>query len=232
MTAPMILAVDTATEVCSVSLLADQLLARSEVVGQKHSERVLPMVDDVLRDAGCRLPDIDAFAFGAGPGSFTGLRIACGVVQGLAYGCARPVVGVCNLRALAYAAAAELAPGAVILTAIDARMHEVYCAVYRNDEDVSEVRAPALERPDALESIVRQTGAQAVTGNALSAFPDISFGPVRLLPEARADAALIARLARGDFLRGRGVPAADATPLYVRDRVALTVDERLARVPA
>src|SRR5512134_1312525 len=105
MSVPVILAIDTATEACSVALLhAGGLVVHSETVGQKHSERVLPLVDAVLAEAGVPLRAVDAFAFGAGPGSFTGLRIACGVVQGLAYGCRRPVVGVGNLRALAAAA--------------------------------------------------------------------------------------------------------------------------------
>ena len=101
MTAPVILAIDTATELCSVAVLHAGLVERTEEVGQKHSDRVLPFVDAVLREAELRLRDVDAFAFGAGPGSFTGLRIACGVVQGLAYASGRPVVAIGNLRALA-----------------------------------------------------------------------------------------------------------------------------------
>ena len=118
MTAPVILAIDTATELCSVAVLHARLDERCEAVGQKHSERVLPLVDLVLREAGLRLRDVDAFAFGAGPGSFTGLRIACGVVQGLAYACRRPVVAVGNLRALAAAAFARCPAAATALSAI------------------------------------------------------------------------------------------------------------------
>ncbi|MGE5161607.1 MAG: tRNA (adenosine(37)-N6)-threonylcarbamoyltransferase complex dimerization subunit type 1 TsaB [Betaproteobacteria bacterium] len=233
MSAPAILAIDTATELCSVALLQARLVERSEAVGQKHSDRVLPLVDEVLREGGLQLADVDAFAFGAGPGSFTGLRIACGVVQGLAYARKRPVVAVGNLRSLAAAAFAGHPRARVALVAIDARMHEAYCAVYRNDDDVTELRAAALESPAALDAIRREVGADLVAGDALSAFPGAwaNGGDVRL-PRLRGSAGDIARLARIDIARGRAVAAAEAMPLYVRDRVALTIDERRQRVTA
>lgn len=233
MTAPIILAIDTATELCSVALLHEELVERSEPVGQRHSDRVLPLVDDVLRECGLQLRDVDAFAFGAGPGSFTGLRIACGVVQGLAYASQRPAVAVGNLRALA-AAAFRLHPGrGIAMAAIDARMHEAYCGVYRNDEEVTELRAASLEAPAALEAIAHETDAEVVAGDALTVFPE-AWGEIAAerLPGLRGSAADIARLARIDFEGGRAVPAALAMPLYVRDRVALTIDERRLKVTA
>ena len=234
MAAPVILALDTATEQCSVAVLhAAGLTEFSEAVGQKHSERVLPLVDAALRQAGLQLRDVDVFAFGAGPGSFTGLRIACGVVQGLAYGCGRPVVGIGNLRALAAAAFRVVPKADSALVAIDARMHEAYCGAYRNDDEVSELRAPALEAPAALVALRREAGVSVVAGDALTIFPD-AWGDdaAERLPDVRGSAADIARLARIDFERGRAVRAADAMPLYVRDRVALTVDERRQKVTA
>jgi tRNA threonylcarbamoyladenosine biosynthesis protein TsaB len=231
MTAPVILAIDTATEQCSVAVLHARLDERLEAVGQKHSERVLPLVDEVLRAAGLRLQDIDAFAFGAGPGSFTGLRIGCGVVQGLAYASRRPVVAVGNLRALAAAAFLQRPSATVALSAIDARMQEAYCGVYRNDDEVTELRAPTVEAPAALDAMRRECGADLVAGDALTAFAGAwTAGAFESLPEVRATAAGIARLARGDFSRGRAVPAAEAMPVYVRDRVALTIDERRQKV--
>jgi tRNA threonylcarbamoyladenosine biosynthesis protein TsaB len=227
-----VLAIDTATEVCSVALLhGDRLIERCEVVGQKHSERVLPMVDTVLADAGIPLSRVDLFAFGAGPGSFTGLRIACGVVQGLAYGCGRPVVGVGNLRALAAAGFARRPTGTRLLAAIDARMSETYCAVYRNDGDLTELRAPALEAPAALAGIASASDADLVAGDALVAFPAAwhGAGAAEQISEVRATAGTIARLARSDAARGKAVTAAEAMPLYVRDQVALTIDERRRR---
>jgi tRNA threonylcarbamoyladenosine biosynthesis protein TsaB len=232
MAAPTILAIDTATELCSVAVLhGDRTIALTEAVGQKHSERVLPLVDAVLRQAALRMNEIDAFAFGAGPGSFTGLRIACGVVQGLAHASRRPVVPVGNLRALAARAFADHPRAASALTAIDARMQEAYCGVYRNDEEVSEVRAAALECPRALPEIAREAGVDLVAGDALSVFADVWAGlAVERDPASRGGAAEFARLAQVDLLRGRGVPAAQAMPAYVRDRVALTIDERRRKV--
>jgi len=194
---------------------------------------VLPLVEAALRAAGLELRDVDAFAFGAGPGSFTGLRIACGVVQGLAYACNRPVVGVGNLRALAAAAFRTLPKAGSVLVAIDARMREAYCGAYRNDDEVSELRAPALEAPAALVAIRRAAELAVVAGDALRIFPDVwGDDAAERLPDVRGSAADIARLARIDFARGRAVRAADAMPLYVRDRVALTVDERRQKVTA
>ncbi|MGB2818341.1 MAG: tRNA (adenosine(37)-N6)-threonylcarbamoyltransferase complex dimerization subunit type 1 TsaB [Burkholderiaceae bacterium] len=228
MAAPVILAIDTATELCSVAVLhGERCIARTENVGQKHSDRVLPLVDALLGEAGLRLNAIDAFAFGAGPGSFTGLRIACGVVQGLAYASGRPVVAIGNLRALAARALAEQPAVPSVLAAIDARMQEAYCGVYRNDEAVTELRGPTLEAPVALPGIAREAGVGLVAGDALTVFAD-AWGELAVPRAARTrgDAADIARLARIDFLRGLSVRAADAMPAYVRDRVALTIDER------
>ena len=234
MAAPVILAIDTATELCSVAVLhGDRTIAQTEDVGQKHSDRVLPLVDAMLGQAGLRMNEVDAFAFGAGPGSFTGLRIACGVVQGLAYACSRPVVAVGNLRALAARAFADHPLAASALTAIDARMQEAYCGVYRNDDEVSEIRAPTLEAPVALPQIAREAGVGLVAGDALTVFPAVWAGlAVVCDPASRGGAVEIARLARIDFLRGRAVRAADAMPAYVRDRVALTIDERRRKVGA
>ena len=233
MTAPVILAIDTATELCSVAVLHARLVEHCEAVGQKHSDRVLPMIDAVLREVGLELRAVDVFAFGAGPGSFTGLRIACGVVQGLAYACRRPVVAIGNLRALAAAGFARHPGAAIALAAIDARMHEAYCGVYRNDDQVSEVRPPALESPAMLESIRQETGADLIGGDALKVFPEAWGTPTGArLPDLRGSAAEIARLARIDFARGRAVAARDAMPHYVRDRVALTIDERQQKATA
>jgi tRNA threonylcarbamoyladenosine biosynthesis protein TsaB len=234
MAAPIILAIDTATELCSAALLhGDRLIERTEDVGQKHSDRLLPLVDAVLAAAGLSLSQVDAFAFGAGPGSFTGLRIACGVVQGLAYGCSRPVVPVGNLRGLAAVAFAERPQADCALVAIDARMNEAYCGIYRNDAEISEVRGAALELPGALVEVAREAGVDLVAGNALTAFPGAwERLAVDRLPHVRSSAGAIARLAQSDFERGRSVRAADAMPVYVRDRVALTIDERRQRVIA
>ena len=116
-----ILALETSTEYCSVALWQDGALReRCELVGQKHSEVLLGMVDAVLQEAGCRMQDMGGIAFGMGPGSFTGVRIACGVAQGLAFGAILNVVGVCTLQALADASGKEK-----VIAALDARMGEL-----------------------------------------------------------------------------------------------------------
>jgi tRNA threonylcarbamoyladenosine biosynthesis protein TsaB len=232
MSAPCILAVDTATEVCSVALLCGALhVARSESVGQRHSERVLPMVDEVLRESQLVLRDVDFLAFGAGPGSFTGLRIACGIVQGLAWGAGRQVIPVGNLQALAARVFADAPEAATVLCAIDARMQEAYCAVYRRGEEVAELVAPSLARPAQLEALARDV--DAVAGDALTVFADAwSAGPRLRFPVLRANASDIARLASTPAGLAMAVDAAAAMPLYVRDQVALTTSQRRARAPA
>jgi len=187
------------------------------------------MAQQLLADSGVALADLDAVAFGAGPGSFTGLRIACGVAQGLAYGIDRPVVAVVNLAALALHAG-ELAPGARrIAVAIDARMDEVYWAAYELSGDRAvELAPPALAPAQALPALLAPLAPDTLAGDALTVFAR-ALAPVAVatrLPQARAGAGAIARLASVDLAQGRALPAAQAMPMYVRDRVARTIDER------
>lgn len=229
MAAPTVLAIDTATEVCSVAVLrGEQLFELVETVGHRHSERALPMIDAALSNAELTLSAIDVFAFGAGPGSFTGLRIACGIAQGLAYGKRKRVVPIGNLRALAARAFSAVDEGKLLLAAIDARMNEAYCAIYQRDESVSEIRVPALERPLILSQLAMTEKVDIVAGNALNIFagawpPD---KPWISLPGVTPTASDIAQLARIDAERGLAVSPEQAMPVYVRDHVALTIDER------
>jgi tRNA threonylcarbamoyladenosine biosynthesis protein TsaB len=233
MTSPCLLALDTATETCSVALLKDGgVVLRSEAVGQRHSERALPMVDAILRDNNTALGQLDAIAFGAGPGSFTGLRIACGLAQGLAWGAGKRVIAVGNLMALA-ARAFDQAPDCLsVLCAIDARMHEAYCAVYQRGPEILEVRTPQLARPGELAALAAD--ADAVAGDALAAFPEVmpGLGERLLLPGLRADAGDIVRLAATPAMIARAVAPHEAMPVYVRDHVALTTEERRLRTAA
>ncbi|MGB5493340.1 MAG: tRNA (adenosine(37)-N6)-threonylcarbamoyltransferase complex dimerization subunit type 1 TsaB, partial [Sedimenticolaceae bacterium] len=128
-----LLAIDTTEDACSAALLIDSEVAeRFEIVPRRHSEILLPMMDGLLSDAGLRLRDLDALAFARGPGSFTGVRIAVSVAQGAAFGAQLPVVPVSSLQALAQGVRREQAAGAV-LSALDARMREVYWGGYRAD---------------------------------------------------------------------------------------------------
>jgi tRNA threonylcarbamoyladenosine biosynthesis protein TsaB len=228
---PTILAIDTAADRCTIALArAGRVESSAGPAGAPHLEQVIPMIDALLARCAVRLEDCDALAFGSGPGSFTGLRIACGVAQGLAYGCARPLIAVGNLRALAYGAAAAEA-GARMLAAVDARMRQVYWAAFDAADGQWQEAAPAAVADAAdLAALVERWRPSVIAGNALGAYaadwPPAM--PARRCGAARADAAAIAALACIDLAAGRVVAPQAAAPVYVRDRVALTIAERRA----
>jgi tRNA threonylcarbamoyladenosine biosynthesis protein TsaB len=217
-----LLALDTSTEACSVALLLDgELHMLFELTERGHAELVLPMVDELLTAAGLMLTDLDGIAFGRGPGAFTGLRIASGVTQGLALGAALPVAPVSSLAAVAEQVAA--ASGETVLVCNDARMGEVYWGVFRREADgnVTALTDEAVSPPDAVGVGIP---AKHVAGNALGRYPALAD---RLRTAGlqfhegvypRADA--IARLGVRALAAGRGVPAEQALPVYVRDTVA------------
>ena len=221
-----ILALDTSTEYCSVALWQDGATAeRCELVGQKHSELLLEMLDGVLRETGVALAQLDGIAFGAGPGSFTGVRIACGVAQGLALGADLPVLGVCTLQALAQASGHDK-----VIAALDARMAEVYHAAYeKRDGDWAVVSGPGLCLPQHAP-LVQGAGwfgagnGYLAHGESLRAryAANLTAVDARVVPQAAA----IAQLAATMLAAGQGVDAAQAVPLYLRDRVALKTSER------
>ena len=221
-----ILALDTSTEHCSVALLHDgKLTFREALAGQKHSELILAMIDAVLVASGLELAHLHGIAFGAGPGSFTGLRIACGVAQGLAFGTGLPVVPVGTLLALAEAAGAPR-----VVTCLDARMGEIYHAAYqRNGTGWSETVMPNVCKADAAPALeggnwVGCGSAFEVYGDALATRYHGQLASVQSLafPHARD----VAQLALPVFAAGHGVPAEQALPLYVRDKVARKMHEQ------
>lgn len=221
-----VLALDTATSHCSAALWSGRLVAeRSAHAGQSHSDLVLAMIDAVLTEGGIPLQAIDGIAFGRGPGSFTGLRIACGVAQGLAFAAGVRVLGIDTLLAMAEGAAASR-----VVCCLDARMNEVYHAAYsRRDETWHAVSAPSVCSPGAVPALTGDgwiacgSGFSAYAGAALGVY-DGQLAAVRAdaVPHARD----IARLAAMEFALGGGVAAEQAAPLYVRDKVALKTDER------
>jgi tRNA threonylcarbamoyladenosine biosynthesis protein TsaB len=224
-----LLAFDTSTEWCSVALGdGTHWQIRDEHAGQTHSERLLPMVRELLAAAGWTLGELDGIAFGAGPGSFTGVRIGCGVAQGLALGIDRAVVPVPTLAAIAHAV--WRADGATrVVACLDARMREVYVAAYeRGPEAWSEVHAPAVLPPVSVALTLPGTWVGA--GNGFAAYPELAalLGLARVDAAARPGAQSIAELALPRLIAGEGVDAAAALPLYVRHRVALTAAERAA----
>lgn len=220
-----IAAIETSGEWCSVALaLGGELRARGRHAGTRHSELALPMLEALLAEAGLAASQLDAVAFGEGPGSFTGLRIACGIAQGLAFGRDLPVLGISSFEAIAEASGA-----ARVAACIDARMHEVYYA--------------ALEKKDGRWTVV--TGARCVPpqavpapagegwvgcGSGFAAFPDLLKGRLAATrPQVRPAAFAVATLAAPRLERGEGVDAAAALPVYLRDKVAFTKQELESR---
>ena len=221
-----ILAVETSTEYCSVALWQDGAISeRCELVGQKHSELLMEMLGQLLQEANVTLTQLDGIAFGKGPGSFTGVRIACGVAQGLALGANLKVVGVCTLQALAQAAGQNK-----VIAALDARMGEIYLAAYENTNDKwCEVVEPCLCK---IENAPLLAGNEwhavgsgfAVKEGALST----QYGGQILNVDAQAvpQASAVAQIAALEFSKGNAVDAALALPLYLRDKVAYKTSER------
>ena len=239
-----ILAVETSTEWCSVALGraatdgAAECFSRHEHTGARSSSRVLPAAGEVLAEAGIRLADCAAIAFGAGPGSFTGLRTACGVAQGLAFGADLPVIPVNVLMACAESVrnvtrdGTALPAGTAVLVAIDARMDEAYAATFRWDEaSGGEWVMDGAMQVGAPESIAAPEGDFWLAGNALTVFGDrltAAARAARTVPEAMPDARAMVSIAQRALARGETIAAADAMPIYVRDKVAQTIVEREA----
>ena len=253
--AQQLLALETSSSVCDVALLsanAEAFTVRSlshDATGE-HAERLLPMVDELLSQAGLRRTDLDAVAFGQGPGGFTGLRVACGVAQGIAFALDLPVIPVVSLQA---AALRESGDEPIRIVAQDARMSEVYVAVYGKAADQSSgwhtLHEPILlDIADLIPWAVGQarqwtrhsTPAVKLLGDALDAYPEV-LGEEALARAAyaiqgnitlhrggswRASADSVARLAWPEFRAGRTMPPHHAAPLYVRDKVAYTTAER------
>lgn len=225
---PTLLAIDTSSEFASVALLyGTTVLSRLASGPQTHSQTLLPMVQQVLQEAGLRLADCTAIAFGAGPGSFTGVRTACGVAQGLAFGADRPVVAISTLEAMAQACH-ESTGATAVLALLDARMGEVYWAQYRFTPTLEIVIAPCLSAPADVAPI----GAVTACGNGLSAYAT-QFAGQPFIHDARPDlmphANQVASLARQALAAGLQVAARDAQPIYLRNKIALTTAERLLK---
>ena len=217
-----ILALDTATEACSVALLHDgRVLSHYEVAPRLHAQRLLPMIQQLLGETGIAAAQLDAIAFGRGPGAFTGVRIAIGVVQGLAFALERPVLPMSNLAVLAQRALRE--QGATqVAAAIDARMDEVYWGCYR--AEAGEMRLLGQEAvlpPEQAEAPRGASGDWFGVGTGWGSYAArIALAPVAmdggLLPHAED----LLSLAQFAWARGEAVAADQAQPVYLRDQVA------------
>ena len=226
-----LIAIETSTESCSAALLRDgNMIERSELAPRRHAELILPMIDSLLAEAGVARRQLDAVAVGRGPGAFTGVRLAISVAQGLALGLDIPVVPVSSLAALAQDAPAG--NGATILAVVDARMGEIYAGTFRRGTD---------GLVEALgEESVGQAGdlapaqAHSIVGTGWATYSEILarrlltaplFADGARYPQARA----IAQLAAPLFAAGHSVAPEQALPVYLRDKVALTLREQRAR---
>ena len=227
-----LIAIETATESCSAALLrGGKLIERSELAPRRHAELILPMIESLLAEAGVTRRQLDAVAVGRGPGAFTGVRLAISVAQGLALALDIPVVPVSSLAALAQDAPAHT-DCATILAVIDARMGEIYAGTFRRT--AQGLVEPAGEESVGLASELVLPNTECIVGSGwlayadalaarLPAAPKIADGA--RFPQARA----IAQLAAPQFAAGRSVAPELALPVYLRDKVALTLQEQQLR---
>lgn len=224
-----LLAIETATEACSVALWVDGAVhERFEVAPRQHSALVLPWAEALLAEAGLARTALDAVACGRGPGAFTGVRLAVSLTQGIALALDRPVVGVSTLAALAAQAPED---GVPVLAAIDARMGEIYAAHFSRDGgNWVSTQGERVLPPEALELPSHAvhgigTGFAALDGHLRARLSGLL---VSCDPEALPRAAAVAKLAAEAFERGEATDAALLQPAYLRDRVAQTIREREA----
>jgi tRNA threonylcarbamoyladenosine biosynthesis protein TsaB len=219
-----LLAVDTATERCSVALWIDgEVIQQERILNRAHAEVVLPMVSALLAEAGYTLNQLDGVGFGRGPGGFTGIRVAVSVAQGLAFGTGLPVLPVSDLEAIA-AGAFRLYAEPRILVCMDARMDEVYWGAYSVSEagicrhaDESVASPGTVEMPDTDPWYGAGAGFQAYPQRLRERLAALLSGvDAEMLPAAFD----IATLAAKAYARGEQLPAEQALPVYIRDRVA------------
>jgi tRNA threonylcarbamoyladenosine biosynthesis protein TsaB len=224
-----LIALETSTRLISAALWRDgEITQRSHDHPNAGSELILPWVRELLAESGIALADLDGIAYGSGPGGFTGLRLACGVTQGLAFGANLPVIGIGSLEALALASGEQN-----IYAGIDARMNEIYTAAYTvTNDEVTEILAPQVSAPDVAR--LPGDGHWIGCGDGFAAYQAmlstrLHMSADDMRPAVMPTAAAVARLAAPRFALGEGVAAAHAAPRYVRDKVALTTAERLAQ---
>lgn len=219
-----ILAVDTATEACSVALLCDgEIISRFAISPREHTQKILPMVAEVLAQAEMKLNQLDALAFGRGPGSFTGVRIGVGIAQGLALGADLPMIGVSSLMTLAQGAF-RVSGHSNVLTAIDARMSEIYCAQYQRTADgfwQGEGTEAVLIPDDFKVKFAQLTGQWGHAGTGWEAYPQLLVDNSQItdsnvsLPDAQDMLPIAAQL----WLAGAVIAVEDVEPTYLRNEI-------------
>ncbi|MDM0115371.1 tRNA (adenosine(37)-N6)-threonylcarbamoyltransferase complex dimerization subunit type 1 TsaB [Variovorax sp. J22R133] len=223
MTAVRLLAFDTSTETLSVALRhGDDVVERNSAGGAQASSTLIPAIQSLLAEAGLRLRDLDAIAFGRGPGSFTGLRTACSVAQGLGFGAGVPLLPIDTLHAVAEDARHRFGVDRVVAV-LDARMDQVYAAPYDFSGDGACDAEPRLLAPEE----VQVPAGWVLAGNAFDAYGERLPAAAARHPALPGAAAML-RLAPALLAAGCTVAPSDAWPLYVRDKVAQTTAERAA----
>lgn len=222
---PTILALETATEACSVALLHEgKILQRFEHRPQGQADLVLPMIDSLLSEAGLKTSDLDVVAFGRGPGSFTGLRIAAAVAQGIAVAAGLPVIAVSTLATVAQGVYREHGHTAVI-AAIDARMQEIYWAYYRLENGLMTLAGDERVTPPDAISVPDEGKNWAGACSGWRAYPDVLNSRLQgflgdIYPEFWPQAAHLLELAQPLWQQGGTVDAGEALPVYLRNNVA------------
>jgi tRNA threonylcarbamoyladenosine biosynthesis protein TsaB len=219
-----LLAVETATTACSAALFLDgSILERHALAPRQHAALILPMIESLLVEVDLQAGQLDAVVFGQGPGSFTGVRIAASVVQGIAFGAGLPVVPVSSLATLALGAMEESGE-AQVMAALDARMAEVYWGVYTRGDDGLPVRQAeeCVAAPDTVP--LPPPGRWIGAGSGWESYAEALMKHsgervVRVLPDLEPRARDLVRLGADRFARGMVISAEQALPVYLRDRV-------------
>lgn len=229
----LILSLDSSTDACSVALYADgRLDARFELAAKSHTQRLLPMVDELLQSNNLRLQELDAIAFGRGPGSFTGLRICMGIVQGLAFGAQLPVIPVSTLEAMAlgyYRANPDAS--LPVLVSLDARMEEVYWGLFtRKGDGVAALSDEFVMKPELLseQSVIRQLAGQFIAVGPGWHYPAMQLlAADTIVVEAQPHAEDMVLIAAQVWSAGGAMDVLDAQPVYLRDTISWQKRQRI-----
>ncbi len=225
-----ILAIDTSTSWCSVALCFDDkpIVHRHELLGSKASHHLLPWCSNLLQQYGARFSDLDALAVGVGPGAFTGVRLAVAVAQGLSVGSQLPVIPVTSLDAMAWQLIQQhpVPQNTTFIIALDARMGEVYWARYQYiNHEPKPISSIQLTAPECIED----SGQDLIAGNALAEYADDfkdHFAGRQIDPQLVPNALGIIDLAQVRYQAGQTISVEQLEPLYIRNKVALTTQER------
>jgi len=237
---PKILAIEASTEACSAALIilendancindAEQsIVSRFKLAPREHTKLILPMIEEVLEEGGCTMNDMDAIAFGRGPGAFTGLRIAAGVTQGLALSIDKPVIPVSTLSALALQASEKNYSGETIIAGLDARMGEVYWGIFEFKEDkLVLIGEEKVSKMHEVGEYIKQSDSKNFIGNG-SAWDEYSLEDstknsdqvLKIINNAFPSAIEVAKLSMAEYLAQNTVAIEDAQPVYIRNNVA------------